>query len=56
MNVSTAQTAATADDEAESLAYGLDWKYDGEDGSDGGKAFLASCSFYDHLFSVWSIS
>ena len=40
----------------ESLAYGLDWKYDGEEGSDGTKAFLASCSFYDHLFSVWSIS
>jgi len=37
-------------DQHESLAYGVDWWREESD-----SLSLASCSFYDHLFTCWNI-
>ncbi|KAF8306969.1 WD-40 repeat-containing protein [Clavulina sp. PMI_390] len=41
-------------DEHASLAYGTDWQYGrGEAGQGDETSVIASCSFYDHMLSIW---
>ncbi len=38
-----------------SLAYGIDWRWSEEsEDEEEGVLRLASCSFYDHLLTVWT--